>query len=130
MRSHQASHYGAKHDPMKKEFQHFVWQRTWFVEQFAKLLAKLAARPEGNGTMLDHTVLLLCTEVSDGNTHLHHDMPMVVAGGAGGAIPGGRLLQFDNHRHGDLLAGLCHAMGEKVAGYGQQSSGPLPGLLG
>ena len=128
MRSHQASHYGAKHDLAKAEYQHFVWQRAWFLEQYAALLQRLAAVPEGEGTMLDHTLVLLCTEVCDGNTHLHDDMPLVLAGG-NAAIPGGRLLDLGWRRHGDLLAGICHALGQKVAGYGQQSSGPLPGLL-
>ena len=40
----------------------------------------LEARPEGEGTMLDNTLLVLCTEVSDGNTHSHDDMGFILAG--------------------------------------------------
>lgn len=114
MRSHQASHYGARHDFDHREFREFVDQRAWFVDQFAYLLGELASRPEGDGTMLDHTTLLLCTEVSDGNTHSHDEMPFVVAGGGGGAIRGGRLLNLGYRRHGDLLGALGRTLG---AGY-------------
>ena len=53
----------------------------WWVAQFAYLLEQLAARPEDDGTMLDYSLCLLCSEVADGNTHLHDDMPFVLAGG-------------------------------------------------
>lgn len=118
MRSHQASHYGARHDFGHREFAEYVDQRAWFVAQFAYLLGELAARPEGDGTMLDHTTLLLCSEVSDGNTHSHDDMPFVVAGGGGGAIRGGRLMNLGYHRHGDLLGALGRTLGADYDTFG------------
>lgn len=80
--------------------------------------------------MLDTSVVLFCTEVSDGNTHEHHDMPFVLAGRAGGAIEPGRLLEYGGDRHAGLLAAIAHAMGEPVAGFGDTGSGPLSGVLG
>ncbi len=129
MRSHQASHYGASHDLGHREFRDYVAQRTWWAEQFSYLLQELDARPEGDGSMLDHSLVLLCSEVSDGNTHSHDDMPFILAGGGGGTIRTGQLWQSGYHRHGDMLAALAHAMGEPVGGWGQNSGGPLPGLL-
>jgi hypothetical protein len=129
MRSHQASHYGAHHDPAKREFSDYVKQRRWWVSQFGYLLAQLKARPEGSGTMLDNSVILLCTEICDGNTHQHDNMPFVLAGRAGGAIKTGRLLQFDGVRHGNLLVSIAQAMGENLGSFGDASSGPLAGLL-
>jgi hypothetical protein len=129
MRSHQASHYGASHDPARREYRDFVLQRRWWVEQLAYLLGQLAARPEGSGTMLDHSIVLLCTEICDGNTHLHDDMPFVLAGGGGGRIRAGRLLAFGHRRHADLLLAIAHAMGDPMASFGDASAGPLPGLL-
>lgn len=129
MRSHQASHYGASQDPMKREFRDYVSQRRWFASQFAYLLEQLKQRPEGQGTMLDNSVVLMCTEICDGNTHAHDNMPFIVAGGAGGAIKTGRLLQFNGRRHADLLISLARAMGDGLQSFGQQSSGPLPGLV-
>jgi hypothetical protein len=129
MRSHQASHYGPAHDFSKREVAAFAKQITWFVQQFTYLLDALKQRPEGNGTMLDNTVLLLCTEICDGNTHGHDNMPFVLAGGAGGAIRTGRLLQYPYQRHSDLLIAMAHAMGQNITWFGDASSGPLPGLL-
>ncbi len=128
MRSHQASHYGSRQDRANRLFTDFVKQRRWWVSQFAYLLEQLRARPEGDGTMLDHSVVLLCSEVSDGNTHSHADMPFVVAGRAGGCISTGRVIE-QNRRHGDLLAALAVAMGERVSGWGDASGEALPGLL-
>ncbi len=131
MRSHQASHYGARHDRSNRLFVDFLAQRRWFVQQLGYLINQLAARPEGASgeTMLDHSLVLVSSEVSDGNTHSHHDMPFVLAGHAGGSLSGERVLEFGGRRHGDLLASIAHAMGQPVMGYGTDSHGPLDGLL-
>jgi len=127
MRSHQASHYGQTSDP---KFEDYVKQRTWFVEQFAYMLDQLKARPEGAGTMLDHTIVLLCSEVSDGNVHSHDDMPFILAGGGAGSIRTGRLLEMGGRRHSDLLGSIAHAMGDgSVTTYGQGGSGLISGLV-
>lgn len=132
MRSHQASHYGPNHDLGKPEYAAYVKQRRWWVEQFAYLLQQLKDRPdpEGGGSMLDTSIVLLCSEVCDGNTHLHDNMPFVLAGRAGGALSPGRLLTFEGRRHADLLLTIAHAMGQGWSSFGEQSSGPLPGVLG
>lgn len=129
MRSHQASHYGARQDRSNSLFIAYLEQRRWWISQFAYLLEQLRARPEGEGTMLDHSVVLLCSEVSDGNTHSHENMPFVLAGRAGGRMATGRVIDAYGRRHGDLLAAIAHAMGEPVAGWGQASTEPLPGVL-
>jgi hypothetical protein len=128
MRSHQASHYGARQDRGNRLFTDYLKQRRWWVSQFAYLLEQLRARPEGDGTMLDNSVVLLCSEVSDGNTHSHADMPFVVAGRGGGCISTGRVIE-QNRRHGDLLAAIAGAMGERVSGWGDGSGERLPGLV-
>lgn len=129
MRSHQASHYGSRHDPAKREYAAFYEQRRWWAEQLGVLLGLLAARPEDGGTMLDHTLVVLCSEVCDGNTHLHDDMPLVLAGG-GAVLRTGRLLDFGYRRHGDLWVSVAQALGDGLGSFGDASSGPLPGLLG
>jgi hypothetical protein len=130
MRSHQASHYGPRHDWQKREFSDYVKQRRWYVQQLAALLDRLAARPEGDGTMLDNTLVVMCTEVCDGNTHLHDNMPFVLAGGAGGAVRTGRLLQYGYERHAKLLVSIAHACGQPLDNFGQEGWGGLPGGLG
>jgi hypothetical protein len=64
----------------------------WHVEEFAYLLAKLKATPEGDGTLLDHVAVVYGSGLSDGDRHTHEDLPVLVAGGANGAIAGGRHL--------------------------------------
>lgn len=130
MRSHQASHYGATHDRGNRLFSDYVEQRRYWVRNFRYVLEQLQARPEGDGTMLDHSLVLLCSEVSDGNTHSHHDMPFVVAGRAGGTITPGRVLDAYDRPHGELLLSIGHAMGQRFESYGQDGHQPLPGLLG
>jgi hypothetical protein len=126
MRSHQASHYGATHDDTHREFHAYVQQVNWWVQQFAYLLSQLAARPEDGGTMLDQSLVLLCTEICDGNTHLHDDMPFILAGGGAGTVRPGRLLDFGYRRHADLLLTIARAMGDTIDSFGDSSSGPLP----
>jgi hypothetical protein len=125
MRSHQASHYGASHDPAKKEYAMYYAQRLWWTEQLAYLLGELDARPEGEGTMLDHSLVVMCTEVCDGNTHLHDDMPIALFGGAGGALSTGKLIDAGGRRHADLWISVAHAMGEMIPSFGDSSMGPL-----
>jgi len=129
MRSHQASHYGDRHDRSRREFRHFLAQRNWWVQQFVHLLDELERRPEGNGTMLDNSIVVLCSEVSDGNTHSHDQMPFVVTGGAGGAWSTGRLLNYDYERHGKLLVSISRAMGHHIDRFGDADGGGLPGVL-
>ena len=121
MRSHQASHYGSNHNWDSREFTSFVQQRRWFVQQYAYLLEQLHARPEGSGTMLDNSIVVLCSEVADGNTHSHYDLPIIISGGGGGSIRGGRLFNMENRSHGDLWAGIAYTMGETISSFGSGS---------
>jgi hypothetical protein len=129
MRSHQASHYGASHNPQSREYNAYVQQRAWWAAQYAYLLERLDSLPDGDGTMLDSSIVVCCTEVCDGNTHLHDDMPFVVSGGACGRISTGRMLDVGYRRHGDLWAALATAMGQRTDSFGDASGGVLPGLL-
>jgi len=128
MRSHQASHYGANHDLTHREYKAFAQQVKWWVSQYAYLLSQLAARPEDNGTMLDNSLVLLCSEIADGNTHLHDDMPFVLAGGGGGTIRTGRFMDVGYRRHGELLVSIANAMGDAIGSFGDSGFGPLPNL--
>jgi len=129
MRSHQASHYGSSHNWDSREFADFHRQREWWAMQYAYLLQRLAETPEGDGTMLDHSICVFVTEVCDGNTHLHDDMPIVVSGGGCGRINGGRLLDRGYRRHGELWVSLAHAMGEYVGGFGDAAGQPFPDFV-
>ena len=125
MRSHQASHYGDAND---SKFADYSAQRTWFVSQAAYVLEQLAARPEGTGTMLDNSIVVVCSEVSDGNVHSHDNMPFLVCGRGGGALRSGRIIDAGGRRHGELWVSLARAMGANLGSFGS-GGGPLPGVL-
>ena len=125
MRSHEASHYGGSQERVDV----YRAQRRWFVSKFARLLDLLKSKPEGDSNMLDYSLVVLVTEVADGDDHQHDDMPFVLAGRAGGAINPGRFLDYGHRRHADLLLTVAQAAGARLTGFGHGGSGPLPGVL-
>ena len=84
---------------------------TWYAERIARLLDQLAAVEEGEGTLLDNTLVVWGSELGKGNSHAFERVPFVLAGGAGGALPTGRYLQFAGVPHNRLLVSICRAMG-------------------
>ena len=61
---------------------------------FAHFLGRLAATPEGDGTLLDHSMVVYGSGLSDGNRHTHEDLPVVVVGSGGGAFKTGRHIVY------------------------------------
>ncbi len=103
---------------------------TWYAERFAALLDALDAVPEGNGTLLDNTLVVWGSELGKGNNHSFERAPFVTAGGSGGAVRTGRFVELpDRTPHNRLLVSICHAMGLKhVESFGtaDPGRGPLP----
>lgn len=66
------------------------------VSLFAEFLAKLQATPEGNGSLLDHSLYLYGSGMGNPNVHDHTNLPILVAGGAAGNMRGGRHIKFDS----------------------------------
>jgi hypothetical protein len=64
------------------------------VKAFAYLLGRMQATPDGDGTLLDHTMMLYGSSIRDGNTHDHYDLPLVLAGGQSVNIKGGQHVQY------------------------------------
>ena len=60
------------------------------VQLFAYFLERLRATPDGDGALLDHSLILYGSSISDGNLHTHHDLPIVLAGGGAGQVKGNR----------------------------------------
>lgn len=105
--------------------------RRWYMEQFAYLLNALESTPEGDGTMLDHTVVLLGSELARGNTHSHTDAPFILAGSGGGYFKTGQHLSFDGKNpHNNLLVSLLQSMGVDANTFGmpEYCTGALAGL--
>jgi Protein of unknown function (DUF1552) len=67
---------------------------TFHMELFAKFVSKLRAIPDGDGTVLDHSILVYGSGISDGDKHTHEDLPVLLVGGGGG-IQGNRHVVYD-----------------------------------
>jgi hypothetical protein len=91
---------------------------NWHAQQLAYLMGKLAAIPEGDGTVLDNTVILWCTDIAEGQSHERKDMPYVLAGGAGGAWKTGRYIKRAGEPHNNLLVSIANAMGVEIDTFG------------
>jgi len=120
--------HGASHEAG----QDFITIKAWYMERFARLIEKLAATPDGSGTLLDSTLVLHGSCLANGSWHNHDNMPFVLAGGSASGIAGGRSLQFDKVPHNKLLVSIAQHMGLSINQFGNQDSspGPLPGLTG
>jgi hypothetical protein len=104
----------------------------WYAQQFAYLLDKLAEQPEGDGTLLDNTVVIWVNEQGNGQTHSSSSIPYVIAGSGGGYFRTGRYLDFAGLPHNDLYVSCIHAMGhEEITSFGIPDfcNGPLPNLV-
>ncbi len=103
----------------------------WYAEQFAYFLGALDAIPEGDGTVLDNTLVLWGNELGKGNNHTSRDIPFVLAGGGSGAVRLGRSLSFGDRPHNDLLTTVCQAMGVDKTSFGDArfNTGALSGIL-
>ena len=67
---------------------------AFHVSLFAYFLEKLKGTPEGDGTLLDHSLILFGSNMGNSNQHVHYDVPHVLVGGAGGKLKGGRHLAY------------------------------------
>jgi len=85
----------------------------WFYQQcVAELCSKLAAVSEGNGTVLDNTLILVCNDMMEGSFHAVNSIPYVMIGSAGGFFKTGRLVTFPNQMpNNKLLTSVLHAFG-------------------
>jgi hypothetical protein len=123
---HSYSHHGgntANNDALEKI-------NIWEVEQFAYLARQLKAMQDPNGTsVLDNSLLFFSSEIEDGDSHSHDNMPILIAGKGGGRVPGGRHLKFTNAPSvANLFVSITEALGAPQASFGD-STGPLQGFL-
>ncbi|MBI3461878.1 MAG: DUF1552 domain-containing protein [Planctomycetes bacterium] len=100
------------------------------VEQFAYFLEKLKAVKEGEGTLLDNCMVLYGSGLSDGNRHDHHNLPVVLAGRAGGSIVPGRHIQVGRETPmNNLFLSMVERVGAQASSFGD-STGTLKELEG
>ncbi len=125
---HTLSHAG---DTLTAEWAEWSTRERWYCEQFAYLMQRLDAIPEGDGTMLDNTLIVWGNELAKGNTHSHARMPFVMAGSAGSQFQTGRYLEGLDQPHNNLLVSMLNLFGDESQSFGhpEHCTGPLAGLV-
>jgi hypothetical protein len=103
----------------------------WEHSMFAYLLARLKGHREGDGTLLDNSMVVFVNEFGAG-THTHNDIPYIVAGRAGGVLQPGQWLQYDQEPHNRLLLSMMRTFGVDDPTFGDPAlcgAGPLTELF-
>jgi hypothetical protein len=101
---------------------------AFHVQTFAYMLEKMRNTPDGDGTLLDHSQILYGSSISDGNAHTHHDLPLLLAGGANGQIKCGRHIRYAKETPmNNLLLTMLDQAGVHVEKLGD-STGEIPSL--
>jgi hypothetical protein len=117
-----AFHTLSHHSNVKDNIERFAVLNTYHVGLFAYFLDKLRATPDGDGTLLDHSLVLYGSGMSDGNQHNHTDLPVIVAGGASGRMKGGRHLRHPkNTPMANLLVAMLDTLGIPTDKFGDST---------
>ena len=121
---HACSHH--QNDPAKLE--KLAKINRYHMEQFAYFLDRLAATPDGDGSLLDHSMFVYGSGISDGNIHFHLDLPTVVVGGGAGTLHGGQHRRYANDTPlANLHVALLDKLGLPMEQFGD-STGKLDAL--
>ena len=118
---HAISHHQNRAEKMEKN----VKIQTYNLSQFGYFLDKLRNTPDGDGSLLDHAVLLYGSNMSNSNAHDHFPLPNVIVGGANGRMKGGRHLKYEDHTP---MANLLVTMLDRV-GVHEEKLGDSTGML-
>jgi len=95
------------------------------VKTFAYLLDKMKSTPDGDGNLLDHSMIVYGSSLSDANAHTHHDLPIVLVGGGAGQIKGGRHVRYPKDTPmNNLLVNVLDKAGVRIDNFGD-STGKL-----
>jgi len=121
---HEISH----HENKAEKLEQYKRINAWHLAQYAYMLEKMKSIREGEGNLLDNSMVLLGAGMRDGNAHSPKNLPIVLAGRAGGTLATGRHLVYEK---GTPLTNLYRSMLARVGAPADQfadSTGELPGL--
>ena len=117
-------HHGLSHEPddNKTAVEKLIKINRWFSSELAYLTERLQKTPEpgGDGSMLDHTLIVWINELGKGNTHTLDNIPFVLIGGKSHGIKTGRHLKFDKVAHNRLWLSLAQSMGHPLKSFGTE----------
>jgi hypothetical protein len=132
------THHDRSHDyGLDKKIYAEMW--AWYMEELAGFLELLDSYPEGDGTLLDNTQVMVCAGIGESGAHAHRNLPIALFGGGAG-FRMGRYLRWGRHAGGnedgggkpinDLFVSLCQGFGLEIDTFGDPDlcNGPLPNL--
>src|SRR6185369_6528036 len=120
-----AFHGASHHANSKANMDNFAVINKYHVAMLAYFIDKLATTQDGDGTLLDHSMILYGSSMSNGNQHDHDPLPIVLAGGASGQLNGGRHMTYAPHTPmSNLLLSMLDKLGIQADKHGD-STGKL-----
>ena len=122
---HDGHHATSHHQNKPEKIEKLVKIQSYHIGLFARFLDKLKSMPDGDGSLLDHSVLLYGSNMSNSNVHNHFPLPNLLVGGGAGTLKGGRHLRYEDHTPMTNL--LVSAMDK--AGIRQETLGDSTGRL-
>jgi hypothetical protein len=123
-------HGGSHHQDDPAQIRRYADLNRYHVSTLAYFVEKLKAEPDGDGTLLDHSLVLYGTNMGNSNQHQHYDVPHILVGGANGQLKGNRHLAYQRKTvtTGNLLLSVLDMYGIHQEKQGD-SDGRLPKLL-
>jgi hypothetical protein len=118
-------HVASHHSNTRANMDKFALINRYHVQLLAYYLEKLRSTPDGDGNLLDHSMVLYGSSMSNGNQHDHDPLPIILAGGATGQLKGGRHIQNAPHTP---MSNLLFAMGDRL-GVRRESFGDSTGKV-
>jgi hypothetical protein len=117
------SHHSTSHHQKKPEnLEQLTRINTHHMELFARMLTRMSQIQEGENSLLDNVVICYGSGISDGNKHNHDDLPILLAGGAGGTLLGGRHVRYEKKTPiCNLYLDMMHRMGVQVDSFGDST---------
>jgi hypothetical protein len=117
-----AFHILSHHSNLRENMDRFAVLNRYHVSLLTYLLDKLRSLPDGDGTLLDHSMVLYGSAMSDGNQHNHGPLPVILAGGASGALKGGRHLRnVKDTTMSNLLLAMLDKLGVPTEKFGDST---------
>ena len=125
-RHHSQSHEDHREGPQED----LIKVNIWFQEQLARFMDNLDAIPEAGGTLLDNTLIYIGNGMGEGGPHSFWDLPVILAGGAGGKLEMGRWMKVPDVANNRLMVSVAQTLGMDVDTFGNTDggTGPLAGL--
>lgn len=126
-----SDHHGMSHHKEQPDaVEEYTRVSQWYIQQFAYLLNRLKSVDEGNGSLLDNSIVLYGSGMKDGNGHKKQDLPILLAGHGQGSLKPGRHIALKEHTPlSNLHLTLVQEFGVETDTFNGSSTGTIGELL-